>query len=278
MVQCSQCEKEIPDGVKFCTYCGAQQKSTGAQRGSNTGWFQDPEGRWEARYFGDGQMSDKILVGGTPYTEPRVSVADIATSRIGPSLSGGERLLHEVYAFWQGTTKTAYFEDDGILAVTSYRLLKYQTGKGFRSTLRGEGPVKIHWALAWSRDYLDLLHKAATAGQGPAADTLRYGVQVLSGYRSEPMREDRRHPELVGSMRVTLQQRKARDDGQPPGDWRPDQALDRWTRSVTKTGKWTGVGQSKVQNKDLVLELQGSIPTILRIDQLLAAAAESMAG
>ncbi len=266
-MKCTRCSNELPDSARFCGHCGGQQSS-------NTGWFQDPEGRWEARYFANGQMTNQVLVAGNPYIEPDITVPGVKRSRIEPALSGGERLLHEVYSYWRGTTRTAYFEHDGILAITSYRAIKYQTGKGHRSTTRGEGQLQVHWTLVLNPDYLDLLRRAATAGQRPASDALRNGVQVLSGYRPQPVERDRQHPDLVGSMKVTLLQRQVRDD--LGSGWRPDHALDRWVRSASQTGKLTGFGQSRVENKDLVLDLLGSIPTILRIDQLFAAAAASM--
>lgn len=237
-------------------------------------------------------MTDQVLVAGQSYSETRITVADIPTSRIEAVLLDGEQLLHEVWAQWMGTTKTAYVEDSGILALTSFRVLKYHTGKGERSTMRGEGQLVLHWSLVHSPEYLDLLQSAAASGNRQAADVLHSGVQILAGYQSGPVKRGKRDPETVGNRMVKLLQTNFRDSGQGPGglldslpgvlgsamrfNRRWQGALHNYNESVVRTGKWTGFGQSKVQNKELDLKLIGPTPDLIRVDELLSAAAEVM--
>ena len=237
-------------------------------------------------------MTDQVLVAGQSYSETRITVADIPTSRIEAILLDDEQLLHEVWAQWMGTTKTAYVEDSGILALTPFRVLKYHTGKGERSTMRGEGQLVVHWSLVHNPEYLNLVQTAAAGGHRQAADILRSGVQILSGYESGPVKRGKRDPETVGYRMAKLHQTNIRDSGQGPTglldslpgalgsamrfNRRWQGALHQYNESVVRTGKWTGFGQSKVQNKDLDLKLIGPTPDLLRIDELLSAAANEM--
>lgn len=260
---CQKCRTDIPDNTVFCGHCGTRQDQA-------DGWFRDPLGYWDARYFQKGEWTHHIMVAGTPYLEPRINWADTDRSRVEEILVPGERLLFEAQAFWKGKIK--YQEDDGIFALTTYRVLKYRTGNGSMSTKRGHGPLHLHWSVVCNRQFLDLLAQRAAAGDPRAAETQRRGVQVLTGYRSEPVVRDRKHRDLVGSMQVTLRQERVLQSAGNIAD-----VLDRWTRSASRTGKMTPFGQSNVENRDLILDLLGYTPVILRLDQLLAAAAASMA-
>ena len=271
--RCHHCGAALRPGTKTCENCGAQQ-------GSETGWFPDPAGRWGARYFDNGQMTNQVRVAGSTYLESKRNFADIDESRIEAILINGERLLHEVWV---------YNDKRGILALTSYRALKYHTGRGDRSTRRGAGSLTLHWELVWNPQYLDLVRKSAKTGQGGAPDHLRTGVKVLAGYESGPFKKvGRSDPELVGAKTITLWQRLEIDKDQGPPETpgtvkgplrsairlnrRLGKAFRRHNQAATETGNQAGSVPSRVEDKALELQLVGRTPALLRIDELLTAA------
>ncbi len=272
--QCHHCGAVLRPGTKTCENCGAQQ-------GSETGWFPDPAGRWGARYCDNGRVTNQVRVVGSTYLESKLNFADIEESRIEAILIKGERLLHEVWV---------YNDKRGILALTSYRALKYHTGRGDRSTRRGAGSLKLHWELVWNPLYLDAVRKSAETGQGGAPDHRRTGVRVLAGYESGPFkRVGRNDPELVGSKTITLWQRVEIDKDQVPTETpgagegplrsairlnqRLGKAFRRHNQVATETGNQVGSVPSRVEDKVLELQLVGRTPALLRIDELLKAAA-----
>jgi hypothetical protein len=272
--QCHHCNAALRPGTKTCENCGAQP-------GSETGWFQDPAGRWEARYFDNGQMTNQVRVVGSTYLESKLNFADIEESRIEAILINGERLLHEVWV---------YNDKRGILALTSYRALKYHTGRGDRSTRRGAGSLKLHWELVWNPLYLEVVRKSEETGQGGAPDHRRTGVKVLAGYESGVFkRVGRSDPELVGSKTITLWRRVEIDKDQVPTETpgagegplrsairlnqRLGKAFRRHNQVATETGNQAGSVPSRVEDKVLELQLVGRTPALLRIDELLKAAA-----
>jgi hypothetical protein len=275
--RCHHCGAGLRPGAKTCENCGAQQ-------GSETGWFPDPAGRWEARYFDDGQMTDQVRVVGSTYLESKRNFADIDESRIEAVLINGERLLHEVWV---------YNDKRGILALTSYRVLKYHTGRGDRSTRRGAGSLTLHWEFVWNPQYPDLVRTSATTGQGGGGpDHLLPGVKVLAGYESGPFkRVGRSDPELVGSKTITLWPRLARDKDQGPPETRDavkgqlrsairlnrrlGKAFRRHNEAATETGNRAESAPARVGDKALELQLVGRTPALLRIDELLTAAAKT---
>ena len=62
--RCHHCDAALRVGAKTCENCGAQQ-------GSETGWFLDPAGRWGARYFDNGQLTNQVRVVGSTYLESK---------------------------------------------------------------------------------------------------------------------------------------------------------------------------------------------------------------
>lgn len=228
-------------------------------------------------------MTNQVRVAGSTYLESKRNFADVDESRIEAILIKGERLLHEVWA---------YNDRRGILALTSYRVLKYHTGRGDRSTRRGAGSLTVHWELVWKPQYLDLVRKSAMTGHGVAPDHLRPGVKIFVGYESGPFKKvGRSDPELVGSKTITLLQRSGIDNGQVPPET-PDaekrtfrsaiglnrrrlgRAFRRHNQAVTERGK-AGSAPASVEDEALELQLVGRTPALLRIDELLTAAAQT---
>ena len=276
--RCHHCGAALRPGTKTCENCGAQQ-------GSETGWFPDPAGRWGGRYFDNGQMTNQVRVVGCTYLESKRNFADIDESRIEAILINGERLLHEVWV---------YNDKRGILALTSFRALKYHTGRGDRSTRRGAGSLTLHWELVWNPQYLDQVRKSANTGQGGAPDHPRTGVKVLTGYESGPFKQvGSSDPELVGSKTITLWQRLEIDKDQGPPETpgavkgtlrsairlnrRLGKAFRRHNQAATETGDQVGSVPARVEDKALELQLVGRTPALLRIDELLTAAAAAAA-
>lgn len=274
--RCHHCGAHLRPGTKTCENCGAQQ-------GSETGWLPDPAGRWGARYFDNGQMTNQVRVAGSTYLESKRNFADVDESRIEAILINGERLLHEVWV---------YSDKRGILALTSHRVLKYHTGRGDRSTRRGAGSLTVHWELVWNPQYLDLVRKSATTGHGGAPDHLRPGVKILAGYESGPFKKvAKSDPELVGSKEIKLQQRLEKHEDQGPPETpdaekrtllsaiglnrRMGRAFRRHNQAVTARAKQAGSAPARVADEALELQLVGRTPALLRIDELLTAAAKT---
>jgi len=222
-----------------------------------------------------------VRVVGSTYLESKLNFADIEESRIEAILINGERLLHEVWV---------YNDKRGILALTSYRALKYHTGRGERSTRRGAGSLKLHWELVWNPLYLDVVRKSADTGQRGAPDHRRTGVKVLARYESGPFKGvGTLDPELVGSKTITLWQRVEIDKDQVPTETpgagegslrfairlnqRLGKAFKRHNQVATETGNQAGSVPSRVEDSVLELQLVGRTPALLRIDELLKAAA-----
>ena len=221
-------------------------------------------------------MTNQVRVAGGTYLDSKRNFADADESRIEAILFNGERLLHEAWV---------YNNKRGILALTSYRVLKYHTGRGDRSTRSGTGPLELDWELAWNPRYLDLVRQGAAAGERRAEDLLRTGINVLADYESGPFTKvGRSDPELVGSQTITLWHRVEvnKDQGEavaratekdPPG---PVNRLLRRLGDVVKRGNKAGShpqSASPGENQAMELQLVGRTPTLLRIDELLAAAA-----
>ena len=221
-------------------------------------------------------MTNQVRVAGGTYLDSKRNFADADDSRVETILLNGERLLHEAWV---------YNNKRGILALTSYRVLKYHTGRGDRSTRSGTGPLTLDWELAWNPQYLDLVRQGAAAGEQRAVDLLRSGVKVLAGYRSGPFTKvGRSDPELVGSQTITLWLRVEADTDQgaavapaPVKDgagWA--KRLPRRLGDVLKRRNRAGghpESASPDENQAMELQLVGRTPTLLRIDELLTAAA-----
>ncbi len=221
-------------------------------------------------------MTNQVRVAGGTYLDSKRNFADTEHSRVETILFNDERLLHEAWV---------YNNKRGILALTSYRVLKYHTGRGDRSTRSGTGPLKLDWELAWNPRYLDLVRQGAAAGEQRAGDVLRARVNVLAGYQSGPFTKvGRSDPELVGSQTITLWHRVEVDKDQgeavaPASEKDPSDSAKRLPRrmgDVLKRRNKAGShpeSASPGENQAMELQLVGRTSTLLRIDELLAAAA-----
>jgi hypothetical protein len=220
-------------------------------------------------------MTNQVRVAGGTYLDSKRNFADADDSRVETILLNGERLLHEAWV---------YNNKRGILALTSYRLLKYHTGRGDRSTRSGTGPLTLDWELAWNPQYLELVRQGAATGEQRAVDLLRSGVRVLAGYRSGPFTKvGRSDPELVGSQTITLWLRVEADKDQgaavAPGTVKDPGGANRLPRrlgDVLKRRNKAGGHPDAAppdENQATELQLVGRTPTLLRIDEVLAAAA-----
>jgi hypothetical protein len=266
---CPRCGSVLRPDANLCENCGPRT-------GSGTGWFQDPAGRWEARFFEDGEMTNQVRVAGATYLDSKRNFADADVSRIEAILLDGEQLLHEAWV---------YNDKRGILALTSYRLLKYRTGRRDRSSRSGTGSLTLDWELVWNPQYFDVARRSATAAQPGAPEPLRSGLMILAGYRSGPFTKvGGSDPELVGGKTMTLSPRLAQENGggapavpaaveSPSG---PERQLSRRLaeafRGRNKAESPPDSAQAK-QSQAWELQVVGRTPSLLRIDEVLTAAA-----
>jgi hypothetical protein len=266
---CPRCGAALRPGATVCENCAPPP-------GSNTGWFQDPAGRWEARFFEDGEMTNQVRVAGGTYLDSKRNFADVDESRIEAVLLNGEHLLHEAWV---------YNDRRGILALTSYRVLKYRTGRRDRSSRSGTGSLTLDWELVWNPQYLDLVRKSATPGAQGSPGSLRSEVKVLAGYRSGPFTKvGTSDPELVGSKTMTLWPRveQHNDEGAsaaPVPAKSPSGPAKRVSRRLVEVfkGRNKAVDQpdsaAAGQGQAVELQVVGRTSSLLRIDELLTATA-----